>query len=302
MTISFANTDEDLSMFSGVSFSSAALASFSFTVKTDNTGTSNNDQFTIPLYSGETYDFTVTYDGQTTTHNTDVDLTLTFPSGAGTYPVQITGTFAGIYFNNSGDKFKITEEVSSFGDLGWCRLDSAFFGCGNITNFLGTIPYNAGITSLASAWFNCSKALSFPNVSLLTNIISLSNTWNGNTLALSFPNINTLTSVTGMDSAWGNAKVCEVFPSVSNLINSATIRNAWYGCDAMTTVPELMTASTALTNCSGSFTNVGSGMGGTIEELWNAGNFPNVSLFAGFATGATGLTNYADIPDAWKGL
>ena len=93
-----------------------SLNDFKFTVKTDNTGTSNSDQFTIPLYSGETYNFTVTYDGQETTHSTDSDLTLTFPSGAGTYNVAITGTFPGLYFNNGGDKLKLTN-VSSFGNV-----------------------------------------------------------------------------------------------------------------------------------------------------------------------------------------
>jgi len=43
-------------------------------------------------------------------------------------------------------------------------------------------------------------------------------------------------------------------------------------------------------------------MAGTIVELWNATNFPNITSFANTFTGATGLTNYADIPDAWKGL
>jgi len=135
---------------------------FQFAVKTDNTGTSNNDQFTIPLYSGETYDFTVAYDGQETTHNTDSDLTLTFPSGAGTYDVVITGAFAGIYFNNAGDKLKLTE-VSSFG-TSFTRLDSVFRGCSNCLGFCCAIPYHADITSLAYAWRDCNSLNELPRL------------------------------------------------------------------------------------------------------------------------------------------
>ena len=70
----------------------------------------------------------------------------------------------------------------------------------------------------------------------------------------------------------------------------------------MATVPTLPTSSTALLTATAAFQIVGSGMLGTVEELWNATNFPNVSAFADCFTGATGLTNYADIPDAWKRL
>jgi len=43
-------------------------------------------------------------------------------------------------------------------------------------------------------------------------------------------------------------------------------------------------------------------MTGTVEELWNVTNFPNLSIYANCFTGATGLDNYADIPNGWKGL
>jgi len=121
---------------------------FLFTVKTDNGGTSNNDQFTIPLFSGETYNFTVFYDGTSTTHTTDSDLTLTFPSGAGTYGVSIYGTFPRIYFNNSGDKAKLTG-ITQFGDTSWgTDWTSAFYGCSNLTDNL-TLPTNLTITENA---------------------------------------------------------------------------------------------------------------------------------------------------------
>jgi hypothetical protein len=70
----------------------------------------------------------------------------------------------------------------------------------------------------------------------------------------------------------------------------------------MTTVPAMPAASTALTTCTTAFQLVGAGMGGTVSDLWNAANFPNVTSYANCFTGCTGLANYGDIPNDWKGL
>jgi hypothetical protein len=43
-------------------------------------------------------------------------------------------------------------------------------------------------------------------------------------------------------------------------------------------------------------------MTGTVVELWNTNLFPNIVNFANTFTGATGLNNYTNIPNNWKGL
>jgi len=250
------------------------IDSFQFTVKTDNTGSSNNDQFTIPLYGGEAYDFTVAYDGQETAHNTDSDLTLSFPSGAGTYDVEITGTFAGIFFNGGGDRLKLTE-VTNCGDVGWSRLDRAYQGCSNCLGFCGSIAYNAGITSLQNTWRDCSSAASFPVIANLVDVTNLFGTWRGCSSAALFPDVSSFVDVTNM-------------------------QEAWFACNSCTAIPALPTASTALANVGYAFDSIGSGMGGTAAELWNTSNFPNITQFAKCFAAATGLTNYGDIPSAWK--
>jgi len=248
---------------------------FRFTVKTDNTGDSNNDQFTIPLYTGETYDFTVAYDGQETAHNTDSDLTLTFPSGAGTYDIVITGTFPSVNFYNSGDALKLTE-VSSFG-TSFRRLGAAFFGCSNCLSFCCAIPYHPDITSLTQTWYDCDSATILPDVNALTNVTSLYETW------------------------W-QCTSATIFPDVSALTNVGSLFRTWRGCNSCNTVPVLPSASTALTNCQGAFQFIGSGMTGTVVELWNTSNFPNIVNYTNCFTGCTGLDNYDDIPNDWKGL
>ncbi len=51
---------------------------------------------------------------------------------AGTYTINIQGTFPAIYFNNSGDKDKITS-VDRWGNMQWEGFASAFYGCTNLT-------------------------------------------------------------------------------------------------------------------------------------------------------------------------
>jgi hypothetical protein len=277
-----------------------SLNDFKFTVKTDNTGTSNNDQFTIPLYSGETYNFTVTYDGQETTHSTDSDLTLTFPSGAGTYSINISGLFPRIYFNNAGDKAKLIS-VTNYGDVGWgSDFSMAFHGCTSCTDFGSGLPTN--ITNLYRAWYSCTSATSFPEVSGLTGLTNIAEAWRNCGSATSFPEVNECVLITNLTRAWNASAAAPSFPSISDLVNAERIDYAWSGCTGCTTVPSLPTSSTALTNCQESFSNIGGGMAGTVEELWNATNFPNISTYTDCFTGATGLTNYGDIPNGWKGL
>ena len=68
------------------------------TVKTDNVGTSNDDQFTLQVVEGAVaYNYDIEYDGQTLTGLTD-DVTLTFPSGIGTYDIIISGIFPKLFF------------------------------------------------------------------------------------------------------------------------------------------------------------------------------------------------------------
>lgn len=98
--------------------------------KTDNTGTSNDNQITIPTYSGLTYDYDVDWGDTNTDSNLTGDATHTYAT-AGTYTVTITGTFPAIHFNFGGDKEKILR-VTQWGNIEWQTMGSAFFGCTNL--------------------------------------------------------------------------------------------------------------------------------------------------------------------------
>jgi len=205
-------------------------------------------------------------------------------------------------------------------------LHQTWLNCGTSTSF-PEVNTQTNVNSLKETWQNCSSATSFPDVDALTKVTTLDSTWAYADSATVFPEVNTLTKVTTLKETWRECDTATSFPEVSALTNvnslSTTWREcssatnlpdvsaltnvttyiyAWYKCAGLTTVPVLPSSSTALITTTGAFQSIGSGMTGTVVELWDTNNFPNVSSYADTFTGATGLDNYADIPDNWKGL
>ena len=167
---SFLNGVENAKLYLGsILVYSGVSTDFIMTVKTDNVGTSNNDQFTIPTIAGNSYNVT-TSDGQTLSNNTD-DLTITFPS-AGTYDVNISGDFRQLRFSNGGDKSKLLD-VKNWGNIAWASFERAFWGCNNFTSYSATDKpdlsnvTNMGYTFTTSA-FN--QDISSWNVSNVTSM------------------------------------------------------------------------------------------------------------------------------------
>lgn len=143
------------------------LNAFTFTLKTDNAGTSNSDQFTLPLVSGGTYDFYIDWgDGAGADHITtynQVEVTHTYPTN-GTYTVRIVGTITGWRFNDAGDDTKLIN-IRQWGNLDFGgTFNGGFFGCSNMTSITATdLPNflsNSGVNALTSLFYNC-NALTF---------------------------------------------------------------------------------------------------------------------------------------------
>jgi surface protein len=56
--------------------------------------------------------------------------TITFPA-SGTYDIKISGNFPRIYFNNGGDRLKLTK-IKQWGTIAWTSMANAFYGCSNV--------------------------------------------------------------------------------------------------------------------------------------------------------------------------
>jgi surface protein len=131
---------------------------FVSTWKTDNAGTSNNDQITIPVYNGGTYNCVVHWgDGTSNTITTwnDAAWTHTYAGGAGTYEVTIIGTLNGFRFNNGGDKLKLLEISNAGVNFRVGNLGNYFYGCSNLTKVDNLIT--TGMTNFSGFFKNCTS-------------------------------------------------------------------------------------------------------------------------------------------------
>ena len=120
---------------------------FITTWKTDNPGSSGSTSITIPTTgSGYSYDVDWENDGVFDDFGLTGDMTHDY-AVAGTYTVVISGDFPRIYFNDAGDKEKILT-IEQWGDIPWTSMESAFFGCKNLTSDATDAPNLTTVTSL----------------------------------------------------------------------------------------------------------------------------------------------------------
>ena len=127
---------------------------FVITVKTNNPGTSPEDEFTIPTYPDLTYNYIVDCDdiGPMTGVPANEDYTCKYDN-PGTYTIRIkdnsnSGTgFPHIYFNNSGDAAKLLT-VEQWGSGLWTSMEGAFYGCVNLSGSPNDNPNLSNVTSM----------------------------------------------------------------------------------------------------------------------------------------------------------
>ena len=138
---------------------------FVMVIKTDNAGSSANDQFTIPTFPGETYNYQVDWEYDGTTFTTDDagvsgSITHTYPA-PGTYTVAIResragNTFPSIYFNNAGDKEKVLE-IQQWGHINWASMSRAFWGCTQMELTATDLPDLEEVTDFSFMFAECSN-------------------------------------------------------------------------------------------------------------------------------------------------
>lgn len=150
-------------------------------VKSDNTGTSSNNQFEFRNALGE-YDVIAK---NTSTNNVEVfkglvnQQTITFDEGAGTYELKVypvgTTPFHRIMFANGGDKSKLLE-IQQWGDVEWSTMQSAYMGCNNLDVKATDAPDLSNVTLLNSCFRLCNSLIgnsSFNNWDV-SNVLSFS--------------------------------------------------------------------------------------------------------------------------------
>ncbi|WOK06398.1 BspA family leucine-rich repeat surface protein [Imperialibacter roseus] len=164
-----------------LAFGTAELSAQPFITvwKTDNPGSSEDNQIRIPA-DGTSYNYDIYWEDIT---NSEVNgtasgitgvHTITFPA-AGTYKVEISGTFPQISFSNSihgGDREKIID-ISQWGSIAWVSMSGAFYRCTNLTMSATDLPNLAGVTSMSNMFYGATSfngAIGNWNVSNVTTM------------------------------------------------------------------------------------------------------------------------------------
>jgi surface protein len=143
-------------------------------------GASAANQIRIPT-AGTGHNFTVYWgDGETDTYTETPVLGYvehTYDE-AGMYSVRIMGDFPQIYFNNQGDRQKITD-IRNWGNITWSSFENAFYGCTNLNISADDLPVTSGATTMAGMFRDCSS-LNAPIYSWdVSGITQMDNMFNG---------------------------------------------------------------------------------------------------------------------------
>lgn len=118
-------------------------------------------QITIPTFTGETYNYSVSWFNQTnpgvgegTIAGQTGDYTITGLENGSTYQVEISGIFPRIHFFNGGsDRLKILS-VDQWGTISWTSMADAFHGCENMNVTASDAPDLSAVTSTAQMFKN----------------------------------------------------------------------------------------------------------------------------------------------------
>lgn len=125
---------------------------FVIRVKTDNPGSTSNDEFRLPWVSPEAIDIDWG-DGNVDTGVTGQQ-THTYAS-SGIYDIKVTAVTGQIRFASSGDSEKLIE-IKNWGTCIWQDFFVAFNGCSNMTMSATDAPNLSILTSALGAFANCS--------------------------------------------------------------------------------------------------------------------------------------------------
>ncbi len=179
--------------------------SFEFTVKTDNAGSSANNQFKLPLVNSGIVDFSVEWgDGSrdiiTIWNQTEILHTY---ASVGTYAVVIRGLIRGFTFGSGIDRLKILNiaKVSALR----ISTNSSFVGCTNMTWTANDTPI-IETNDLQNTFFNClnfNGNISNWDVSGVTNMRQMFE--NAQVFNQNISNWN-VSNVTNMYSMFSNAR------------------------------------------------------------------------------------------------
>ena len=204
------------------------------------TTTSSPQTFTIPCQNVGTFNATIDWgDGGATSSITaynDADLAHSYAT-AGQYTITITGTFPNLYFNNGGDKL-LVDEVVDLGDVGWTRLDKAFFGCSNMTAFDGGAADTSGVTTMFAMFLNCASLTSLDLSGFDTSSVTTM-----------FAMFHSCASLTSLDlSGFDTSSVTNIYAMFASCASLTSLDLSGFDTSSVTNMQEMFRNCSSLTS------------------------------------------------------
>ena len=202
-------------------------------VDTTKAGSASNT-FVLPIIKDTTETVKIYWGDGTNSIGANGDNTHVY-AASGIYTVKIESRlFGGIYFNNLGDKAKITK-IANYGQ-GVSRLNTgSFFGCSSLLSIdIGNIVSNG--TNAPAMFARCTALTTVPlfNLSSVTNAQSMFYICSSLTTVPLF----NLSSVTNASAMFYQCTALTTVP-LFNLSNCTSTWSMFYQCTALTTVPLL---------------------------------------------------------------
>lgn len=194
------------------------------------TGSSNSNQIKLPTESDGNYDCTVYWGDGTSdviTSWNDSALTHTYAI-AGTYQINIEGTFEGVRFNNTGDRLKLLSIDEAGENFSIGNNNSYFYGCDNLIGINGLDTSN--ITDISSIFRNCSNFNQQISSFNTLNVINMNYMFQGcNKFNQSLDLFDTSNLISMFGMFWG----CDKFNQTVNHFNVSNVNTmsyAFFGC------------------------------------------------------------------------
>jgi len=142
------------------------------------TGSSENDQISLPMIGGG-YNFTVYWgNGQSETYINNSPATTTHNllhtyAAPGNYLVRISGDFPRFYFNDTGDKLKLLD-IIRWGSNEYSSMARAFYGCANLSITATDAPDLSSVEDMSYMFYgakNFNQAIGHWNTSQVIDMM-----------------------------------------------------------------------------------------------------------------------------------
>lgn len=225
---------------------------FVFTVNTSNVGpgSSGPTQFAIPT-TGTGYGYSVNWGDATAPTASTASVTHTY-AAAGNYTVRVSGIFPRIFFNNGGDKLKISAVAQWGSAIAWASFANAFQGCSNLTVTATDAPLLTGVASLTYMFMGCT---------LLTSLGVTATSWNTSNVTDMSYMFSGAKAFKGDIGGWKTDKVT----TMSNMFLNAKAFNGAIGGWATSTVTNMVNMFNGATVFNGAINS------------WNTANVTSMS-------------------------